>query len=131
MWVLNQRPRSEICSSIDENGGREDGLLDCGVIPGNCLPCLAAMVSSVEKRSRRDVLIDSAINLFRKNTGEEITKRIVDEKRIKLRIGDVKKTGNVIKLCHMTCHQASSTFLDLDPPLPHRHKHIAHALRSK
>lgn len=47
---LNQRPRSEICSSVDENGGREDGLLDCGVIPGNCLPCLAATVPSVEKR---------------------------------------------------------------------------------
>ena len=46
---LNQRPRYEICS-LDEHGGREDGLLECGLIPGNCLPCLAATVPSVEKR---------------------------------------------------------------------------------
>ncbi|KAI3714234.1 hypothetical protein L1987_72831 [Smallanthus sonchifolius] len=38
----------EISSSVDENNGREDGLLDCGVIPCNCLPCLAA---TVEKRT--------------------------------------------------------------------------------
>ncbi|XP_024994556.1 uncharacterized protein LOC112527928 isoform X2 [Cynara cardunculus var. scolymus] len=34
----------------DDNAGRENDLLDCGVIPGNCLPCLAATVPSVEKR---------------------------------------------------------------------------------
>lgn len=61
---MNQRSRSdrpsneikpvyidEISSSVDENAGREDGLLDCGVIPSNCLPCLAATVPTVEKRS--------------------------------------------------------------------------------
>ncbi|KAD3642187.1 hypothetical protein E3N88_31411 [Mikania micrantha] len=41
----------EISSSVEENTGREDGLLDCGVIPSNCLPCLAATVPSVEKRA--------------------------------------------------------------------------------
>nr|XP_043606187.1 uncharacterized protein LOC122578318 isoform X2 [Erigeron canadensis] len=40
----------EISSSVDENAGREDGLLDCGIIPSNCLPCLAATGPSVEKR---------------------------------------------------------------------------------
>ncbi|XP_024994555.1 uncharacterized protein LOC112527928 isoform X1 [Cynara cardunculus var. scolymus] len=40
----------EISSSVDDNAGRENDLLDCGVIPGNCLPCLAATVPSVEKR---------------------------------------------------------------------------------
>ena len=40
----------EISSSIDENAEREDGLLDCRLIPGNCLPCLATTVPSVEKR---------------------------------------------------------------------------------
>ncbi|XP_076932373.1 uncharacterized protein LOC143597879 [Bidens hawaiensis] len=42
----------EISSSVDDNThGREDGLLDCGVIPTNCLPCLAATVPSLEKRT--------------------------------------------------------------------------------
>ncbi|KAI7732684.1 hypothetical protein M8C21_013072 [Ambrosia artemisiifolia] len=41
----------DISSSVDESTGREDGLLDCGVIPSNCLPCLAATVPSVEKRT--------------------------------------------------------------------------------
>ncbi|KAJ9563750.1 hypothetical protein OSB04_008910 [Centaurea solstitialis] len=40
----------EISISVDENAGREDGLLDCRLIPGNCLPCLATTVPSVEKR---------------------------------------------------------------------------------
>ncbi|XP_076894232.1 uncharacterized protein LOC143546453 isoform X2 [Bidens hawaiensis] len=33
--------------SIDENAGMNSGLLDCGMIPGHCLPCLA---NTVEKR---------------------------------------------------------------------------------
>ncbi|KAF8040560.1 hypothetical protein BT93_B2708 [Corymbia citriodora subsp. variegata] len=38
-------------SSVDENSGKEEGLLDiCGIIPNNCLPCLASTVPSVEKR---------------------------------------------------------------------------------
>ena len=38
-------------TSVDENAGKEEGLLDiCGTIPGNCLPCLASAVPSVEKR---------------------------------------------------------------------------------
>ncbi|GKG48821.1 hypothetical protein Tco_0512968, partial [Tanacetum coccineum] len=44
----------------DENGGREDGLLDCGVIPGNCLPCLAAMVPS-ENPEHLESLVSSEI----------------------------------------------------------------------
>ncbi|KAD4983170.1 hypothetical protein E3N88_19841 [Mikania micrantha] len=40
----------EISSSIDENAGMDNGLLDCGIISGNCLPCLANTVPSVEKR---------------------------------------------------------------------------------
>ncbi|KAJ6318962.1 hypothetical protein OIU76_014336 [Salix suchowensis] len=38
-------------TSIDENAGKEEGLLNiCGTLPGNCLPCLASGVPSVEKR---------------------------------------------------------------------------------
>ncbi|KAJ4851215.1 hypothetical protein Tsubulata_032767 [Turnera subulata] len=41
----------EISSSVDESTGKEEGLLDnCGMLPGNCLPCLASTVPSVEKR---------------------------------------------------------------------------------
>eukprot|EP00257_Ricinus_communis_P016994 XP_015575322.1 uncharacterized protein LOC8287053 [Ricinus communis] len=41
----------EIASSADENAGKEEGLLEnCGILPGNCLPCLASTVSQVEKR---------------------------------------------------------------------------------
>lgn len=40
----------EISSSVDENAGMDNGLSDCGMIPGNCLPCLANVVPSVEKR---------------------------------------------------------------------------------
>ncbi|CAK9172231.1 unnamed protein product [Ilex paraguariensis] len=41
----------EISSSPGESAGREDGLLDnCGIIPNNCLPCLANTVPTVEKR---------------------------------------------------------------------------------
>ncbi|XAR64982.1 hypothetical protein NMG60_11008892 [Bertholletia excelsa] len=37
--------------SVDDDAGREDGLLDnCGILPSNCLPCLASTVPSVEKR---------------------------------------------------------------------------------
>ncbi|KAJ6323715.1 hypothetical protein OIU76_011081 [Salix suchowensis] len=37
-------------TSVDENAG-EEGLLDnCGILPGNCLPCLASTVPPVEKR---------------------------------------------------------------------------------
>ncbi|XP_073268147.1 uncharacterized protein [Populus alba] len=36
--------------SVNENDG-EEGLLDnCGILPGNCLPCLASTVPPVEKR---------------------------------------------------------------------------------
>lgn len=38
-------------SSGDEKSGKEEGLLDnCGIIPSNCLPCLASTVPSIEKR---------------------------------------------------------------------------------
>ncbi|KDP21258.1 hypothetical protein JCGZ_21729 [Jatropha curcas] len=41
----------EIASSVDENGGKGEGLLDnCGILPANCLPCLASTVPPVEKR---------------------------------------------------------------------------------
>lgn len=41
----------EISSSVDENDAKKDGLLDnCGIIPNNCLPCLASTAPSVEKR---------------------------------------------------------------------------------
>ncbi|PWA65701.1 hypothetical protein CTI12_AA333490 [Artemisia annua] len=40
----------EISSTIDDNAGTESGLLDCGIIPNNCLPCLANTVPPVEKR---------------------------------------------------------------------------------
>ncbi|XP_058008812.1 uncharacterized protein LOC110668498 isoform X1 [Hevea brasiliensis] len=41
----------EIASSVDENANKGEGLLDnCGILPGNCLPCLASTVAPVEKR---------------------------------------------------------------------------------
>lgn len=41
----------EISSSVEESPSKEEGLLDnCGIIPNNCLPCLASTVPSVEKR---------------------------------------------------------------------------------
>lgn len=41
----------EMSSLADESAGREDGLLEnCGILPNNCLPCLASTVPSVEKR---------------------------------------------------------------------------------
>lgn len=41
----------DIASSMDEGPGKEDGLLgDCGILPSNCLPCLASTVPSIEKR---------------------------------------------------------------------------------
>ncbi|KAI3467430.1 hypothetical protein Pfo_024093 [Paulownia fortunei] len=41
----------EISGSAAENAGGEDSLLDnCGILPNNCLPCLASTVPPVEKR---------------------------------------------------------------------------------
>lgn len=41
----------EISSCADETLGKGEGLLDnCGIIPSNCLPCLASTVPSVDKR---------------------------------------------------------------------------------
>ncbi|EOY00249.1 CW14 protein isoform 3 [Theobroma cacao] len=41
----------DIASSVDEGSGKEEGLLDnCGILPSNCLPCLASTVPSIEKR---------------------------------------------------------------------------------
>lgn len=38
-------------SSVDANSIKEDGILDnCGILPNNCLPCLASTVPSIEKR---------------------------------------------------------------------------------
>ncbi|GAB2214146.1 hypothetical protein Droror1_Dr00018485 [Drosera rotundifolia] len=40
-----------ISSSVDENAGKEEGMLhNCGIMPNNCLPCLASTAHSVEKR---------------------------------------------------------------------------------
>ncbi|KAL8550392.1 hypothetical protein ACS0TY_009000 [Phlomoides rotata] len=41
----------EISCSAGETSGGDDGLLhNCGIIPNNCLPCLASTVNTVEKR---------------------------------------------------------------------------------
>ncbi|PIN15228.1 hypothetical protein CDL12_12129 [Handroanthus impetiginosus] len=41
----------EISGSSGENARGDEGLLDnCGIIPNNCLPCLASTVAPVEKR---------------------------------------------------------------------------------
>lgn len=41
----------EISLTADESGGREEGMLEnCGILPNNCLPCLASTASSEEKR---------------------------------------------------------------------------------
>ncbi|KAK8471997.1 hypothetical protein PHAVU_002G079600 [Phaseolus vulgaris] len=38
-------------SSVDANSNKDDGLLDnCGILPNNCLPCLASTIPSIEKR---------------------------------------------------------------------------------
>ncbi|XP_042500753.1 uncharacterized protein LOC122078720 [Macadamia integrifolia] len=37
--------------SVDESSGREGGIMDhCGILPNNCLPCLASTVPSIERR---------------------------------------------------------------------------------
>ncbi|KAL8161559.1 hypothetical protein V2J09_013048 [Rumex salicifolius] len=42
----------DIASSTDENAGKDERMLDnCGIIPSNCLPCIASTVPSIEKRS--------------------------------------------------------------------------------
>ncbi|KAL7132952.1 hypothetical protein ABFS83_12G109800 [Erythranthe nasuta] len=40
----------DISTSSGENGGGESILDNCGIIPNNCLPCLASTVPPVEKR---------------------------------------------------------------------------------
>ncbi|XP_050280145.1 uncharacterized protein LOC126721167 [Quercus robur] len=41
----------EVSSSVDGSPGKEVRVLDnCGILPSNCLPCLASTVPSVEKR---------------------------------------------------------------------------------
>lgn len=41
----------EISSSAGETAGGDEGILDnCGLIPNNCLPCLASTVQNDEKR---------------------------------------------------------------------------------
>lgn len=38
-------------SSVDANSNKDEGILDnCGILPNNCLPCLASTVPSLEKR---------------------------------------------------------------------------------
>ncbi|KAK7309549.1 hypothetical protein RJT34_06361 [Clitoria ternatea] len=38
-------------SSVDVNSNKDGGLFDnCGILPNNCLPCLASTIPSVEKR---------------------------------------------------------------------------------
>lgn len=38
-------------SSVDANSNKDEGILDnCGIIPNNCLPCLASTIPSLEKR---------------------------------------------------------------------------------
>ncbi|XP_057949809.1 uncharacterized protein LOC131144892 isoform X2 [Malania oleifera] len=51
-------------SSVEENSGRGQGVLDnCGILPNNCLPCLASTVPPVDKRRS---LIASPSNLKKK-----------------------------------------------------------------
>ncbi|KAI3720266.1 hypothetical protein L6452_21179 [Arctium lappa] len=64
----------EISSSVDDNAGREDGVLDCGLIPGNCLPCLATTVPSVEKRRS----LSSSPPNARKKTAHKLSFRLKD-----------------------------------------------------
>ncbi|KAI4383556.1 hypothetical protein MLD38_009382 [Melastoma candidum] len=40
----------DISSSVDGDSGNERILDNCGIIPSNCLPCLASAVPSMEKR---------------------------------------------------------------------------------
>lgn len=41
----------EISSTAGESSAKGDGILDnCGILPSNCLPCLATTINSVEKR---------------------------------------------------------------------------------
>lgn len=38
-------------SSVDASSNKDDGLLDnCGILPNNCLPCLASTIPSFDKR---------------------------------------------------------------------------------
>ncbi|KVH97752.1 protein of unknown function DUF1336 [Cynara cardunculus var. scolymus] len=64
----------EISSSINDSAGREDGLLDCGIVPGNCLPFLATTVPSVEKRRS----LSSSPPSARKKTAHKLSLKLKD-----------------------------------------------------
>lgn len=48
---VNQPVFLDEISSVDASSNKDDGLLDnCGILPNNCLPCLASTIPSIEKR---------------------------------------------------------------------------------
>ncbi|KAF7809211.1 DUF1336 domain-containing protein [Senna tora] len=48
---VNQPVFLDEISSVDANSNKDDGLLDnCGILPNNCLSCLASTIPSIEKR---------------------------------------------------------------------------------
>ncbi|KAK4261226.1 hypothetical protein QN277_004255 [Acacia crassicarpa] len=51
MNEVNQPVFLDEISSVDANSNKDDGLMDhCGILPNNCLPCLASTIPSIEKR---------------------------------------------------------------------------------
>ncbi|XP_028754339.1 uncharacterized protein LOC114713834 [Neltuma alba] len=51
MNEVNQPVFLDEISSVDANSNKDDGLMDhCGILPNNCLPCLASTIPSTEKR---------------------------------------------------------------------------------
>ncbi|XP_054808538.1 uncharacterized protein LOC129310654 [Prosopis cineraria] len=48
---VNQPVFLDEISSVDANSNKDDELMDhCGILPNNCLPCLASTIPSIEKR---------------------------------------------------------------------------------
>ena len=51
MIEVNEPVFLDDISSVDANSNKDEGILDnCGIIPNNCLPCLASTIPSLEKR---------------------------------------------------------------------------------
>lgn len=51
MTEVNEPVFLDDISSVDANSNKDEGILDnCGIIPNNCLPCLASTIPSLEKR---------------------------------------------------------------------------------
>lgn len=103
-------------SSVEGSGGRGDNLLDnCGIIPNNCLPCLASTVPTVEKRRSFST------------SPPHTKKKAVHKLSFKWKEGHSSSTLREYHLCtyFITCTQIASPSL----PRTHAHTPTPHTIR--